>query len=48
MLTVTKFDHLVETLILLAQKVGLLFAYFGVERRHDADDPDLALAPLCR
>ena len=41
-----QFDHLVQALILLAQIVGLLFAHWGVERRHDADDPDLTLA-LC-
>src|SRR5439155_20262325 len=41
-----QFDHVVQALILLAQIVGLLFAHWGVERRHDADDPNLTLA-LC-
>ena len=39
-----QFDHPVEAFVLLAQIMGLLFAHGGVERRHDANDPDLTLA----
>ena len=39
-----QFNHLIEALIFFAQIVSLLFAHWGVERGHDADDPDLTLA----
>src|ERR1043165_7714833 len=39
-----EFNHLVEALVFLAEVMGLLLAHLGVERRDNADNPDLPLA----